>query len=230
MSQVAQGMLGGMLGADSGAAAAGVAAALTVALFNPAHDRVRHWADRRFLRDLVELRERLPTVMGDLRETEDLDLLLGVVLERVCRALRCARAAVFVWDDDGALTLAAARGLSTETAAADWPEVAEGDESVVQDWRDHLFPVRVRLAAERGGTPVHVGWLALGPRPDGSAYGRDELEALASISGPVARAVWIVRARAEREAELEGRLQTAEDELRRTRAELSALRSGVSGG
>ena len=56
MSQVAQGMLGGMLGADSGATAAGLAAALTVALFNPAHDRVRGWADRRFMHDLVELR------------------------------------------------------------------------------------------------------------------------------------------------------------------------------
>jgi hypothetical protein len=229
MSQVAQGMLGGMLGADSGAAAAGVAAALTVALFNPAHDRVRRWADRRFLRDLVDLRERLPTVMGDLRETEDLDLLLGVVLVRVCNALRCARAGVFVWDDGGALSLAAARGLPADVAAADWPEVGVGEGAVVQDWHDHLFPVRVRLAAERGGTPVRVGWLALGPRPDGSAYGRDELEALASISGPVARAVWIVRARAEREAELEARLQAAEDELRRTRNELSALRTGVVG-
>ncbi|HEX9936641.1 MAG TPA: hypothetical protein VGB15_05945 [Longimicrobium sp.] len=229
MSQVAQGMLGGMLGADSGATAAGLAAALTVALFNPAHDRVRGWADRRFMQDLVELRERFPTVVGDLRETEDLDRLLDVVLARVCKALRCERAAVFVGDDGGTLALSASRGVPADTAVADWAEPADGDVPVTQDWSDPVLPVRVRLAAERGGTPVRVGWLALGPRPDGSAYGRDELEALAMVAGPVARAVWIVRARAEQNAELERRLQAAEDELRRTRAELAELRTGAIG-
>lgn len=221
MSQVAQGVLGGMLGAESGATAAGLAAALTVALFNPAHDRVRRWADRRFLRDLVEFRERLPIVVGDLRETEDLDGLLAVVLARVCTALRCGRAAVFLGDDGR--TLAAVRGLQPDVAsdiAADWPAAGEDDGPIVQDWTHEIFPLRVRLAAERGGTPVRVGWLALGPRPDGSGYGKDELEALAAVAGPVARAVWIVRARAEREEELERRLQAAEEELRRARAGL----------
>lgn len=227
MSQAAQGMLGGMLGAETGATAAALAAALTVALFNPAHDRVRNWADRRFMHDLVEFRERLPTVVGDLRETEDLDRLLDVVLARACRALRCGRAAVFVGDDGQPLALAAARGVPSDSTAGDWPEPKDGDGPVVQDWGDAVFPVRVRLAAERGGTPVRVGWLALGPRPDGSAYGRDELEALATIAGPVARAVWIVRARAEHDAELERRLRAAEDELRRTRAEMAALRTGA---
>ncbi|HEU4557973.1 MAG TPA: hypothetical protein VFS20_08995 [Longimicrobium sp.] len=52
---------------------------------------------------------------------------------------------------------------------------------------------------------------------DGSASRRDELEALATIAGPVARAVWIVRARVEHDAELE----------RRTRVEMEALRTGV---
>lgn len=223
MSQVAQGVLGGMLGADSGATAAGLAAALTVALFTPAHDRVRHWADRRFLRDLVEFRERLPVVVGDLRETEDLDGLLAVVLARVCTALRCGRAAVFLGEDGR--TLAATRGLPPDVAAdsaADWPAASGDDGPIRQDWNQEIFPLRVRLAAERGGTPVRVGWLALGPRPDGSGYGKDELEALAEIAGPVARAVWIVRARAEREEELERRLQAAEDELRRARAGIVA--------
>ncbi|HYH83599.1 MAG TPA: hypothetical protein VEX86_27640 [Longimicrobium sp.] len=225
MSQATQGVLGGMMGADSGAAAGAVAAALTVALFNPTHDRVRHWADRRFMRDLVEFRERLPTVVGDLRETEDLDGLLAVALSRVCIALRCERAAVFLEDGAGR-TLAAARGVPAD-AKAEWPDPPDGG-TVVQEWRDPVFPVRVRLAAERGGTPTRVGWLALGPRPDGSAYGRDELDALAAVAGPIARAVWIVRARAEHEAALERRLQSAEDELRHTRAELASLRTGVS--
>jgi len=228
MSQAAQGVLGGMMGADTGAAAGAVAAALTVALFNPAHDRVRRWADRRFLRDLVEFRERLPTVVGDLRETEDLDGLLAVALSRVCVALRCERAAVFVEDDDGH-TLAAGRGVPDELEA-EWLNGPAADGPVLQDWSDPVFPVRVRLAAERGGTPTRVGWLALGPRPDGSGYGRDELEALATVAGPIARAVWIVRARAERDAELERRLQATEDALRRTREELALRRAEIAPG
>jgi hypothetical protein len=225
MSQATQGVLGGMMGADTGAAAGAVAAALTVALFNPAHERVRRWADRRFLRDLVEFRERLPTVVGDLRETEDLAGLLAVALSRVCIALRCERAAVFVEDGNGH-TLAAGRGVP-DGVEADWLDQPAGDGPVLQDWRDPVFPVRVRLAAERGGTPTRVGWLALGPRPDGSGYGRDELDALAAVAGPIARAVWIVRARAERDAELERRLQAAEDALRRTRQELELRRAGI---
>lgn len=221
LNQGAQGVLGGVIGTGTGTAAA-VAAGLTALLFTPAHDRLRHWADGRFLRELVEFRERLPIVVGDLRETEDLDGLLAVVLARTCAALRCERAAVFLREEDGRLLPAASRGGDAgDVAMVDWRD-DEGDAgAVVQDWRDPVFPVRVRLAAERGGTPTQVGWMALGPRPDGSGYSADELEAVAAVAGPVARAAWIVRARAEREDLLERRLRAAEEELRRVRHELA---------
>jgi hypothetical protein len=56
-------------------------------------------------------------------------------------------------------------------------------------------PLRVR---HLGGAPI--GWILLGPRPDGSFYGKDEQEALAEIADPVARAVQIVLLREKREA------------------------------
>jgi hypothetical protein len=225
LNQGAQVTLNGVIGTGSGTAAA-VAAGLTALLFTPAHDRLRRWADGRFLRELVEFRERLPIVVGDLRETEDLDGLLAVVLARTCAALHCGRAAVFLLEEDGRLSLAASCGAVPDGEPA-WGDDGDEGAPVVQDWRDPGFPVRVRLAAERGGTPTQVGWLALGPRPDGSGYSGDELEALTAVAGPVARAAWIVRARAERDDLLERRLRAAEDELRRVRHEL-ALRMAAS--
>ncbi|CAN5382447.1 hypothetical protein BH09PSE4_BH09PSE4_08040 [soil metagenome] len=54
------------------------------------------------------------------------------------------------------------------------------------------YAVRVPLTADGIGD---VGELLLGPRPDGSLYGKDEREALAEIADPVARAIAIVRRR-----------------------------------
>ncbi len=50
---------------------------------------------------------------------------------------------------------------------------------------------------------MEIGALLVGPRPDGSAPGKDEREALAEIADPVARAVQIVLTREAREAEAE---------------------------
>ena len=79
---------------------------------------------------------------------------------------------------------------------------------------DPLFPLQVPLAAEGVG---HVGWLLLGPRPDGSTYGRDEREALMEVSDPLARALVIAADRERREtnhalaeADRDGRLAALE--------------------
>jgi hypothetical protein len=66
------------------------------------------------------------------------------------------------------------------------------------DKGDTAFPVRVPLEAEGHG---RIGWLLLGPRPDGSLYGKDEREVLAEIADPVARAIRVVALRAAHEAE-----------------------------
>jgi hypothetical protein len=51
---------------------------------------------------------------------------------------------------------------------------------------DPLFPLQVPLRSDGLGL---VGWLLLGPRPDGSFYGRDERDTLEEIADPVARAL-----------------------------------------
>jgi hypothetical protein len=66
-------------------------------------------------------------------------------------------------------------------------------------------PLRVRH-----GSGAPLGWILLGPRPDGSFYGKDEQEALAEIADPVARAVQIVKVREERQKQQDSRLSALE--------------------
>ena len=61
-----------------------------------------------------------------------------------------------------------------------------------------------------------VGWLLLGPRPDGSFYGHDEREALAATADPVARAIRIDQQR-------EAREQRVQSEQRRQQRRIAAL-------
>ena len=63
--------------------------------------------------------------------------------------------------------------------------------------------MRVPLEADGCG---RVGWLLLGPRPDGSFYGKDEREALEEIADPIARAIAIVRQREGRQSAFETRI------------------------
>ena len=68
---------------------------------------------------------------------------------------------------------------------------------LVSDRNDPLFPVRVPLNGDGVG---FVGWLLIGPRPDGSFYGREERAALRDIADPIARALVIAVEREHREA------------------------------
>jgi hypothetical protein len=77
--------------------------------------------------------------------------------------------------------------------------------------------MRMPLEADGHG---RVGWLLLGPRPDGSFYGKDEREALTEIADPVARAVEIVRAR-------EARVAEQSQVIARIERELDALRRAI---
>lgn len=57
------------LGRDGGALPGAIGAGLAVVLFTPAHHRIQNWAERRFQKAMLRLRNRLPEVVGDLRET-----------------------------------------------------------------------------------------------------------------------------------------------------------------
>jgi hypothetical protein len=83
-------------------------------------------------------------------------------------------------------------------------------ETVAARGGDGDFPIAVPLRI--GHQQTEIGTLLVGPRPDGSPPGKDEVEALEEIADPVARAVRIVAVREREQAERlaqEGGLRTA---------------------
>jgi hypothetical protein len=85
------------------------------------------------------------------------------------------------------------------------------------------YPVAVPLRI--GHQQAEIGTLLVGPRPDGSAPGKDEREALAEIADPVARAVRIVRLREETQHRLESEIA----DIRAALQHLIQLEAGRSG-
>ena len=203
------------LGRDAGALPAVFAAGLAAVMLNPAYNLVSTWAERLFQRRLTALRRDLPECVADLRETAGLEDLLGEVLSRTAAGVSAARAAVLL----GAKV--AARHGTTAGEIRSWRTGDRPDPAADEldcDREDPLFPLRVPLRVRHGeGKPV--GWILLGPRPDGSFYGKDEREALAEIADPVARAVQVAMLREAREKKLEARLAAIEAKLTDGRGE-----------
>jgi hypothetical protein len=194
-----------------GIAAGAVGAAVAAAVVVPLHNRVHRWAERRFQKPLIRLREGLPECVADLRESASLEQLVSAVMTRIEAGVRSTREAVLL-ASGGKLAIAGTRGTSARDLRA-WQRgwrVPAGEQALNCDKHDKLFPLRLRLCIETSGEPETVGWLLLGPRPDGSFFGKDEREALAHIAGPVARAIHIAQLRERREADAERRLSALE--------------------
>ena len=181
------------LGQNVGALAGGIGAALAAVAIAPMHARAQRWAERRFQKALYRLRHGLPPLVGDLRETAGLEQIAGATLDRLVEGLRASRAAMVV-----ASRLIDARDIPAEEVEQ-WRRswVPPERDGIDCDKSDPLFPVRVPLEAEGHG---RVGWLLLGPRPDGSMFGKAEFETVEEIAEPVARAVQVALSRATLEA------------------------------
>lgn len=202
-----------------GALAGGLGAAMAAAMISPLHHRVSHWAERRFQKHLLRLRHGLPLLVGDLRETAGLERLATAVLDSVLKGIRSKHAALLVDD-----TIEGVKGIPAQeivTWRSAWNPPVGG--VLDCDRHDPLFPVRVPLDADGHG---RIGWLLLGPRPDGSFFGKDERETLAEIADPVARAIDIVRTRCAREAKQESRLAALAERLHGLESLLATMIGG----
>jgi hypothetical protein len=181
-------------GKELGVLAGGIGAAFAAVMFVPLHHRLSHWAEHKFQKRLIRLRTGLPLIVGDMRQTARTARIAAAVLDGLSEGVRAGRAALIF---DGHLL--GARGIEADDVERwreEWvPPLREGFDI---DRGDPLFPLRVPLAADGHG---RIGWLLLGPRPDGSFYGKDERETLAQIADPVACALEIAAAREVREAE-----------------------------
>lgn len=142
-------------GMGIGNISATMAAAVAAVMLNPLHSRISSWAEHRFQRDLVELKRNVPELLKHLSVTVSPQQLGAAVLPRINEAIHATQSALVLRGK-----VVAAEGISAKKAAA------------------VHFPARLELGCSACAAD---GWLLLGPRPDGSLYGADDLDAVRSI-------------------------------------------------
>lgn len=173
------------------------AAALATVAVTPLYDKIQNWSEKKFQRNLFLLRDDLPECVRDLRETASLGDLVQEVLLRIERGVRAVRSAAIV---NGKV-------LNTHNVTAEeverWRGSLEGANLAEQDCEtaDKLFPVRLALVPS-SDNEAPIGFVLVGPRPDGSIIGKDEQKALAGVSESIARAIRNVIRREEQEAKI----------------------------
>lgn len=171
-----------------------VAAAIAAMMLTPLHGRISNWAEQRFQHDLATLRADLPDLLAILSTGASVKRLAAAVLPKIEVAVHATRIALLV---DG--KLAGAQGVSVASARKLLKDWRPPEDVALLDRDDHdAFPLRVALRCPLGSARA---WLLLGPRPDGSFYGGDDLDALAEIAPPLQRTLLAVaeRERADRE-------------------------------
>jgi hypothetical protein len=190
-------------GSAAAAVAGGIAAGIAALLIVPLHNRIHRWAERRFQKRLLRLKGDVAAALEELRETGSPEEVAVEVTGLVARAVRAEHAALVI----GGETRAQING--SPDVVAIWletaPRLSDGAAGLSCDPDDPIFPVRARLGGEAADA-APPAWLLLGPRPDGSFYGRDEQEAVAGVGPPIAAALRSAARRAAREAALEARL------------------------
>src|SRR5690606_32823907 len=155
-------------GASAGAAGGAVAAGLAALLLVPLHHRLSEWARKRFQRDLTRLRAELPEVLVAIRDSNDPKALADDALRLAMRGVHASCGAILL-ASKRRMALAhvegiASRGLTRRLASALPADPAPG----VLRIADPELPLALPLIAPNGAS---VGWMVLGPHPDGSLYG-----------------------------------------------------------
>ena len=209
----------GLYGPDAGNSPGIFAAAVATVLVNPAYERIQAWSERKFQFNLVILRDELPEVVRDMRETATLGEIVEEVLARIIKGIRTTHVAAII--DQGVFRT---RGIAQEKVEA-WKNEAPGWDcgEDICDSSDRLFPIRVPLRpTEDAQEPL--GFILVGPRPDGSGISKDEQKALAQVAEPVARAIRNVIKRVSQERRIEDLI---EDNRRRIE-DLEARLAGPS--
>lgn len=187
-------------GAAVGNLSGAMAAAVAAVLLTPLHGRISGWAEQHFQRDLIVLKQELPGILNELSVSSSVATIGAAVLPRIEEAVHSARIALSV---DGAIV--AARGIS-KSSARRWAKKRAAPASIdlFDSDDDREFPLRMALRCPFGKVR---GWLLLGPRPDGSFYGKDDLDALTVIAPPLRHVIFSVLAREKDRQSVEARVE-----------------------
>lgn len=187
------------LGSGIGQASGAMAAAVAAVVFTPLNDRIGKWAEQRFQRDLMQLKAELPELLSDIPAHWTPCQVGNAVLPRITDAVHATHAAIILNDAP----------VSAIDVAID-----PLDRSPAQ------FPLQLALLCPFNGKH---GWLLLGPRPDGSNYGKDDVEALEAVLPALRRALIASHEREEARQEGRGGLSQCRDQIADLVARVSAL-------
>jgi hypothetical protein len=194
-------------GPDIGDLSGGIAAGIAAVLLTPLHSRISDWAETHFQRDLIGLKSELPGLLAALSGGSSAARIGSSILLRIQEAVHATRTALLV---DGKLV--AVRGIG-QSVGQGWLNRWEAPDSnnLFDHDSDTVFPVRMALQCPFGKAR---GWLLLGPRPDGSLYGQDDLDTLSAIAPSLNSAIFSAIER--------------ENEQRAVRASLDRLAARIS--
>lgn len=150
------------LGMGIGDISAAMAAAVAVVLLNPLHDRISHWADERFQRDLVRLKTELPPLVEHLAFTASPHELAVAALEQINQAIH-ATVSEIIYNGARIATVGSKDAIPLDETAR-----------------------TIDLRKSSIGLDASI---VLGPRPDGSVIGSDDLQAVEAIVPALRRAL-----------------------------------------
>ncbi|QNP45935.1 hypothetical protein H9L14_01130 [Sphingomonas sediminicola] len=145
------------LGSGIGQVSGAIGAAIAAVLLTPLNDRISAWAEQRFQRDLVQLKAELPAFLSEAPSGWSPRQVGNAVLPRIADAIHATKLAIVI---------------KGKVIAADGIEIGKVSRSADD------FLLRLPFRCPFGGVQ---GRLLVGPRPDGSSYGKDEIEALEEV-------------------------------------------------
>jgi len=145
------------LGSGIGQVSGAIGAAIAAVLLTPLNDRISAWAENRFQHDLVQLKTELPALLSEAPVGWSPRQIGNAVLPRIADAVHATKLAIILKD---------------QVIAADGVKIGQVSRSA------DYFPLHLPFQCPFGGVQ---GRLLVGPRPDGSSYGKDEIEALEEV-------------------------------------------------
>ena len=153
------------IGSGVGQISGAIAAALAAVLLAPLNDRISNWAEQRFQGDLVELKRRLPELLAEIPPTWSPRRIGDAALARITAAIHATTAGIAIESKPVAAVGLALRQMRPCTGE---------------------FPLQLPLRCHFGELR---GVLLIGPRPDGSSYGKDETAAVEAVLPALSRAL-----------------------------------------
>jgi hypothetical protein len=196
IEELGQHYLGSGIGQVSGA----VGAALAAVLLAPLNERISKWAEHRFHRDLVQLKRELPELLAEIPSNWSARRIGKAVLPKICHAIHATSAVILLKD----------QAIASHNIEIDDFNPTTG-----------RFSLELAFRCPFGG---QQGMLLIGSRPDGSSFGREEVETLQSLLPALRRALISSTARVSSKRNEAAKLRALRNRVDQLASDLAALK------